>query len=225
MIGRPSNGVEQFWAKVQKSDGCWLWTGTKQDSGYGSFSSKHKIVSAHRYVWQITLGRIPKGLCVCHKCDVRLRVRPDHLFLGTLVENTADRHRKGRSACGERMPAAKLSADKVAEIRRTFYGTPLSVEEFAACRNVSVTTLRYALKGLTWKQVKEPSPSKQRKSRTPSSGKDHVFANAKLDWKTIKKIKAEYASGAFSQAYLARKHGVARTSICDLVNGRTWVEA
>jgi hypothetical protein len=73
---------------------------------------------AHRIAWSRVFGPIPDGLVVCHRCDNPPCVRPDHLFLGTHQDNDADRDAKGRTANGERIGAAKLTDEQVAEIRR-----------------------------------------------------------------------------------------------------------
>lgn len=78
-------------------------------SDYGDIS-----VRAHRISWIIHFGPIPTGMHVCHKCDVRHCIRPDHLFLGTDADNSNDKVAKRR----QWHPKFKLTADKVKEIRR-----------------------------------------------------------------------------------------------------------
>lgn len=94
----------RFWASVQKSDSCWTWTGRRYPGGYGEFSVKHVNYRAHRVSWMLNVGPIPDGLLVCHHCDNRLCVRPDHLFLGTDKDNQTDAIRKGRHARGRLSP-------------------------------------------------------------------------------------------------------------------------
>jgi hypothetical protein len=63
--------------------GCWLWTAALLKDGYGGFKVERKMLRAHRFAWERKHGPIPKGMVVCHKCDVPGCVNPDHLFLGT----------------------------------------------------------------------------------------------------------------------------------------------
>lgn len=103
---RTMSPITRFWSKVDRSGECWTWMAHCSPSGYGQFypgdRDQPSNVRAHRYSYTITYGPIPDGLCVLHRCDNPPCVRPDHLFLGTNAENTADRHAKGRSARGDR---------------------------------------------------------------------------------------------------------------------------
>jgi len=94
---RPITTLERFWRKVDKSGEHWLWTARIDDWGYGRIEINRVNECAHRIAWLLTNGEIPKGMCVCHKCDITSCVRPEHLFLGTDQDNTDDKWRKGRA--------------------------------------------------------------------------------------------------------------------------------
>jgi hypothetical protein len=90
---------EFFLQHVQEGeDGCWLWTGKTDRHGYGEIygdvGGKYKLLAVHRAAWEMVNGPVPKGLCVCHTCDVRHCVNPAHLFVGTNWDNVNDMLRK-----------------------------------------------------------------------------------------------------------------------------------
>lgn len=108
----------RFWSSVERAsgEGCWTWTGSVRTTGYGQFSvggrANLKNWSAHRFSWVLANGPIPDGLLVCHRCDNRRCVRPDHLFLGTHADNMADMMAKGRPyAPRERIEPARSTRE------------------------------------------------------------------------------------------------------------------
>src|SRR5438132_871214 len=98
---KPLN-VEAFWKRVQKTEGCWLWTASVKgpECPYGTFSAGGTR-AVHRISYELAFGAIPAGMFVLHDCDTPLCVRPDHLFLGTQQDNMRDMIRKGRQQHGE----------------------------------------------------------------------------------------------------------------------------
>lgn len=78
-------------------NGCWIWSGSsKSGNGYGRVTYKNQYIGAHRGSFIAYKGEIPKGMLVLHKCDVRMCVNPDHLFLGSQKDNIQDMLKKGR---------------------------------------------------------------------------------------------------------------------------------
>lgn len=89
---------DRFWEKVEITETCWLWRGAiDEETGYGKLGiSAHKIEGAHRIAYKIFNGQIPSGLDVCHRCNIRQCVNPDHLYAGTRKQNMEQAVRDGR---------------------------------------------------------------------------------------------------------------------------------
>lgn len=118
---RTENVLARFWARVQCSpNGCWIWTGQTDARSYGRFSLPRRgsgAALAHRFMWGLVYGYVPRDRNVLHHCDNPPCVRPDHLFLGTQADNVADMLRKGRCPTGMRRRHTKLTDQQVIEIR------------------------------------------------------------------------------------------------------------
>lgn len=158
---------EQFWAAVQRTDTCWLWTGPTNERGYGRARIMGTIRRAHRVSWEMSFGEIPRGLCVLHRCDVPACVRPDHLWLGTLRDNNLDKVSKGRQARGQthgsrtqptrgrrrfatHVVKSPLSHAEIAEIRRLYQVGDTSHAKLALAFSISTTQAGRIVNGFDW---------------------------------------------------------------------------
>lgn len=158
MPPKPKPPLQRFMSKVDKqdaADACWLWTAAVNNHGYGKFSVvAGKWALAHRWSYGHFVGD-PGDLCVLHRCDNPLCVRPDHLFLGTVADNNADMAAKGRRVnhAGEGSPRAKLTACDVRRVRLLRRKRRLSYRRLAYLFNVSKGAIQSLLEGKTWRSV------------------------------------------------------------------------
>lgn len=154
MGGKHGPVAERFWRKVSKTDGCWLWTAGLDGHGYGQVFDGEKGARAHRVSWMLTIGEIPEGLSVLHKCDVRTCVNPEHLFLGTIADNVSDMVTKGRNVVhrGEGHGMAVLTKDDVARLRaRRKDGA--TCRQLASEFGISNTQAKRIVRGEQWRDV------------------------------------------------------------------------
>jgi len=101
--------------------GCLIWRGKPSADGYGRVSMRPGGKQlAHRFAWRVANGAIPEGAIVCHRCDERRCVNPDHLFLGTHALNGADRKAKMKARAAP--PAAARPDEDRAQIRIVYRG-------------------------------------------------------------------------------------------------------
>lgn len=163
---------ERFWDQVSwgQPDECWEWQGPMRGNGYGYTTDFWKKILAHRFAYELVKGPIPNKLNVCHRCDNRRCVNPDHLFLGTHSDNIQDMIAKGRANFrgprnplrGEAGTAARLTEVEVKAIRAAYEPGPIgwphgvqrtSIRVLAKRYGVSPTTIANILDRRTWAHV------------------------------------------------------------------------
>lgn len=144
--------VRLFWARVEKTGGCWLFRHNIRTDGYGEMRFGGERAKSHRLAWVLAHGAIPAGMHVLHRCDVRACVRPEHLFLGSHAENMRDCTTKGRRAKGEAHGRARMTADHVRRIR-VLLAEGMPIRDVAWLLGVGHRAVSEVSSGRTWKHV------------------------------------------------------------------------
>jgi hypothetical protein len=145
------NLYTRFLAKVEVNSfdpkACWVWLGAGKGNGYGNMTIGGIQVGAHRVAYQLFCGDVPDGMDVCHSCDNRSCVNPDHLFIGTRAENMADCRAKGRAEGGSRK---HLKEAEVQEIKRRL-ATGLSPRRVSDDLDINYGTVTAIAAGRSYK--------------------------------------------------------------------------
>lgn len=129
--------------------GCFLWLKSCVKGGYGKTHKDGKTLLAHRAIWEARNGPVPEGKILCHTCDIPECVNPDHLFVGTHADNSADAVMKNRQAKGTRITLAKIDDDTAIAIR----GSAGTNVEIANRFNVSQSLVGAIKRNETWRHV------------------------------------------------------------------------
>lgn len=154
---------DRFWAFVNKTDSCWLWTGASNPQGYGLFSLNGKLITAASFSYFLAQNEWPKPECL-HDCDNPPCVRPDHLHAGTRQQNMIERfeRRPGNIPRGESSGAAVLTEQDVLSIRERWTQLPRgfisnggtgSITALAKAFNCSRAAIDAIVKRRTWRHL------------------------------------------------------------------------
>lgn len=104
----------RFWERMDKTGSCWLWRGAVTTHGYGCVKWDERVLGAHKVAYTLVKGEVPAGMQIRHSCDTRLCCNPEHLEIGTHIDNMADMAARGR---GQKDGKRILTAEAVREIR------------------------------------------------------------------------------------------------------------
>lgn len=135
--------IERLFDNTLPFGDCLLWQGMTNHKGYGRISFQSRLYMCHRLSYEINFGKIPNGLIVCHKCDVRNCINPEHLFLGTDKDNVVDKFQKGRENY-------KLNQNLADQIRKEYATEKCSYPKLAAKYAVNEATIRRVVIKQNW---------------------------------------------------------------------------
>ena len=196
--------IDRFNAKwrLNKVNGCWEWTGATADKGYGQIKrpGTRRQIPAHRLSYLIHRGEIPDGKCVLHRCDNPCCVNPEHLFVGTKLDNAQDMVSKMRHTYGERQGGAKLTE---ADVNKTLELIAQGVKQvrIAQMLNVSPMQISRIKRGERWGHM-QPDRPKWRKQRKFLSAEQAAEIVRRVALGEPQRVIAE--SFGISQAHVSR---------------------
>lgn len=139
--------------------GCWIWQAARSGRGYGTMKIGGRKEAAHRISYELHKGPIPEGMLGCHKCDVRLCVNPDHIFLGTNLDNTQDMISKGRQRyVGQKGAANPKAILKDADVKQIIMLIAKGLNNRAIANRFGVShgTVSLIRLGKTWPEIPRP---------------------------------------------------------------------
>jgi hypothetical protein len=154
--------MHEFWRKVDRgdTDECWEWQASVAGGGYGHYIYEGEDYRAHRFAYELE-HEDPQDKLVLHRCDNRVCVNPDHLYLGDYTDNLNDAYERTRDPLkGEENPATSLSEQEVGEIKWLLENTDETQEQIAKLYPAGQSTISHISSGKTWADVdpKKPLP-------------------------------------------------------------------
>ena len=147
--------TDRFWEKVERGEGCWIWSAGVNENGYGMIiagGTDRRVFLCHRLAWEMVNGTIPADTCVLHRCDNPRCVNPNHLFLGDRDANNKDRKNKGRGTKGVTVHTHRLTEESVIDMRDA-YREGASFADLAREWNVAHHTAANAVRGVSWSHL------------------------------------------------------------------------
>jgi len=154
-MGRPKNILKDVWKRINKRDenDCWEWVGGKDKDGYGRMMIDRHNYRTHRLTYIETYGSIPEGLIICHRCNNPSCCNPNHLYAGTIRENSQQCTKEGRRVSGEKHYKTILSDKDILKIRSLYSTGTFSQRELGRMFGVTQAAIWYIINNKTRKYI------------------------------------------------------------------------
>jgi hypothetical protein len=199
---------------------CWVWRGKLRPDRRGVMVIAGKDARVSRVSWELHTGSAPGALFVLHKCDNPECVRPEHLFLGTQLDNVVDMDAKGRRVTVTRRRGengnAHLTEDDVSEIRE-LYALGVPQPDLSRSFGTSQSTISRLVLAQSW--TADAAACRRKRNRTRTTGVNNF--NAKLNPDSVRQMRSLFDAGS-SVTEIASKFGVAPTTAKKVAHRLAW---
>jgi hypothetical protein len=191
---------------------CWEWKGSLDKNGYGKSSYRKFSVRATKFGYELFTNKlVPKGLCICHKCDNPRCVNPYHLFIGTSQDNMIDKVNKRRQASGVGTGHAVLTKDIVVEIRDLYNNHNYKLKQLRDKFLVSESNLSQIINNTIW----HDNNYIRNKIRKGSADFNMEKAN---------KIRELYQTGNYTYMQLGDMFFISKSGVSQIINNIRWTQ-
>lgn len=223
----PEKHVTRFWSKVDRSsiDKCWEWKRYKEPLGYGQVGVPGgQVMLAHRVAYFLYWGVDPAEKCVLHKCDNPPCCNPNHHFLGTRAENTADMINKGRDVkAAPEYVYNGISATDVTFMREMFWCGEFSKSHIARTFCIPIASATHIINGRSRKHIPMPPESKTKRHLVGAPvGSRSASATTGVYENDVFLMREMYCLGNMKATDIAKKYSVTFTSVYTIVTGQSW---
>lgn len=222
--GRPEDRFEQQY-EVNEETGCWEWTGTRHNFGYGQFGVDGGTMGAHRYSYKLHNDGIPDGAHICHKCNNPPCVNPDHLYAGSPKSNAQDAieagsfPHEGSTKSGEENRHSHINNDDVRKMRERYANSDVTYTELSDEYDISMGAVSRMIRGESYKDAGGPTDIDTHSRMARRGEKANT---AKLKESDVAEIRSVYSNEDISMADLGDRYGVSASAVCSIVNHETW---
>ena len=206
MIPNKEKYIKRFLKYIEHRDQCWIWKRSLNSDGYGNIWVEDSCWKAHRLSYALFKGDIPKGMCVCHRCDNPSCVNPEHLWLGTHRENMDDMVRKGRTLYAEQRKNNKIASHMRPEIVQKY---------ISGMRQVDIAKEYNCHASAIYNAIHKIIPVRELGFR----GENHP--GAKLKEEDIRQIR-KYRDEGMMYLEIAQKYGVTRELTQKIATRQLW---
>lgn len=216
----PDEILNRFVEKVRigNADDCWIWTGSRKSTGYGTFNVSGKTHSAHRIAYRLCNGDIRDGQIVRHSCDNPSCCNPNHLLSGTQSDNMRDMSERMRT-CGQ-----LLSDVDALEIRRLYLEEGVKQADISRRYGVTKSTVSAVIRGKNFFRLGAPDENSLRaaRSRAKASVTGEKCSQSKMTADIVRAMRDEYAAGGVTYKQLAEKYGMSTMPVCNAIRRKSW---